>query len=58
MVAKSKREGFFFFFFSAERQIEICMIRFEHCSSPQLDVFILTAFSQKELPLMSPSEGK
>lgn len=34
-------------FFLAERQIEICMIRFEHCSSPQLDAFILIPFSQR-----------
>lgn len=44
MVAKSKRVVYFF---SAERQIEICMIRFEHCTSPRLDVFILIAFSQR-----------
>lgn len=40
MVAKSKNV------FSAARQREQCMIRSENCLNPQLDVFILTEFSQ------------
>lgn len=49
MVAKSKTEGFVFVFFSAERQIEICMIRFEHCSSPQLDSSLLPSLKKSSL---------
>lgn len=41
MVAKSNRV------FSAKRQREICMIRSENCLNSQLDVFILTEFSQR-----------